>query len=671
MERRAVPRLLVEASGDEEGQCFMDDIDLQYKRPRREVIGVIGVVSVFTLILVALAVSSVSHRGSVSRVVPKWTTEFDETQNHRHCHTATLGESCYTDVKWAMTTGIINHPEWYQVSCSWLKSTDSFEEFQACVYRINQTSCPLPCNPKSAHSDKPQSHMNDQADPCHIATEGEACYDTVLEAMALDIDQYKARFPGLPDDASFEAIQAALHADSVHSKCPRPCSCHTVVASERCHQHVLWAMKEGIRLRPSWYIGVTVNSSFEEVQAYLHKDAKGTCPLPCSAVTVDSVRGAATHHVVKTGLPKHGSTTGRVETSEAHCHPPVVSEKCNENVMYAMRQGLFAHPEWYPGLNTFSSFEEFQAILHQKHPVLTCPRPCPCATAKKGDKCYANVKWVLHEGIPRHPEWYPDLTERSRWETVQLRLHEDANTTCQTPCTPKVWGKPSLFCFAVFRSAGYELDLVKSQVNKGVGIFSCDEFAVLSDKELKVTDVINTLIIPPCEKVGTSKDGTAANTLVFIQAWSVIWKDTRYKAHDWVIKADPDAVVIVDRLRRHLAPYTGQNVFIKNCMKFTGPGWPMMFGSLEAFSHDAIEAYFKGADRCQTELQWEAWGEDLFMGNCLSMLGTKSVFDGGIIGDNVCKGANCADGTTAVYHPFKSTESWFKCYNEALSTVFK
>lgn len=344
---------------------------------------------------------------------------------------------------------------------------------------------------------------------------------------------------------------------------------------------------------------------------------------------------------------------------------------CYDKVLFAMNTGIYEHPEWYPGLSPLSNLEEFQMHLYNEHPEFECPKPCSCQTAKKGDRCYENVRWVLSQGIPRHPSWYPGLSEKSRWEVVQKRLHEDENTTCGIPCTPKLWGRPSLFCFAVFRSAGYELELVQSQVEKGVGIFACDEFSVLSDKVLRVTDSVDTLIIPPCEKVGVSKDGTAANTLIFMQAWTVIHKDARYKAHDWVIKADPDAVLITDRLRRRLEPHTGLNVFIKNCMKYTGPGWPMMFGSTEAFSVSAIETYFKGSDKCRKELEWEAWGEDLFMGNCLSMLGSKSKFDGHLIGDNVCKGANCADGITAVYHPFKSPKAWFNCYETALMAVFK
>jgi len=64
-------------------------------------------------------------------------------------------------------------------------------------------------------------------------------------------------------------------------------------------------------------------------------------------------------------------------------------------------------------------------------------------------------------------------------------------------------------------------------------------------------------------------------------------------------------------------------------------------------------------------LEWHAWGEDLFMGQCLKLLGAGHDFDGTLIGDNVCKGADCSDGVSASYHPFKSVDSWFKCFNQA------
>lgn len=348
------------------------------------------------------------------------------------------------------------------------------------------------------------------------------------------------------------------------------------------------------------------------------------------------------------------------------CHTTLPGESCYRDVDFALSRGIFEHPGWYPGLNPRSTLEDFQGILAE-NPKLKCPRPCPCRTAQPGSACHDSIKWVLREGLAKNPAWYVGLNFYSRFEAVQARLHEDKGSTCDRPCTPRRWGNPSLFCWAIFRSTGYELELVRSQAARAVGIFECDEFASLSDAALDLGRGISTILIPPCEHVGTSKDGTAANTLIFMTAWWTLYHDVRWRSHNWIIKADPDAVLLPNRLRDHLRPHTGRAVFVKNCGKWPGPGWPMMFGSLEAFSREAMEIYYNGAETCKRDLQWQAWGEDLFMGSCMERLGVVGVADTTIIGDNVCTGANCFDGVAAAYHPFKSAAAWFRCRSQALS----
>jgi len=239
---------------------------------------------------------------------------------------------------------------------------------------------------------------------------------------------------------------------------------------------------------------------------------------------------------------------------------------------------------------------------------------------------------------------------------------------CHTPCQAREWSSPSLFCFAVVRTASYEPALIKAQLTKKAGIFACAEFLVLSDSVLNLGPgpggTVQTVPIGSLQ-VGISKDGTAANTEVFMRAWNAVHEDCRYRAHEWTIKADPDAVILPDRLRDKLAPHTGPPLYVKNCAKNQGPGWPMMFGSLEALSRAAVEAYFTGAQRCRNELGWQSWGEDVFMAMCLDHLGVGNIFDVSISGDNVCTGANCADGWHGSYHPFKDPGSWFSCWGQA------
>jgi len=624
----------------------------------------------------------------------------------QHCHTAVEGETCYIDVRWAMDEGMVGHPEWYETVCPFVKPTSEFEQFQACIYKINHTKCALPCNPASAlNQSQVEIHMEagvviDEEHPCHIAEKGDDCYASVIDAMTNGILEHAEKYPGLTSTSTFEEFQVALFNDPASTCCPRPCECHTAGEGDTCWEHVIWAQQKGIPDKPDWYAGLSNDSRFEAVQAFLYKSGKGTCSLPCAAVDLSQIEAAeaantkalrggagddAAAEALAEALQKIGSeeedTLGKAggrkedeqaeeEEEEGECAAAVPGTTCYKDIVYGMGDGIRKNAAWYPELNKFSTFEDFQTVIHHKNmPGHTCPKPCACRTAELGEECYEKVTWVLREGIPAHPDWYKGLNAKSRFQEVQARLMEDNKTTCKMPCTAPNWTSPSLFCFSVFRSEGYEVDLVKAQVDQGAGIFSCDEFVVLSDKELPITKQVRTLKIPPSDKVGISKDGTAANTLIFMKAWGVLWQDARWQAHDWVIKADPDAVVLVERLRSHLKPHTGKNVYMKNCQKYFGPGWPMMFGSLEALSTQALDTYYKGADRCRSDLEWQAWGEDLFMGRCLDMLGASSEFDGTLIGDNVCKGANCGDGVSAVYHPFKSAETWFQCYRQATEQV--
>jgi len=256
-------------------------------------------------------------------------------------------------------------------------------------------------------------------------------------------------------------------------------------------------------------------------------------------------------------------------------------------------------------------------------------------------------------------------------------------TTTSTTTTTTTWGTPSLFCYSVMMTTTYEFGLVKEQIRKGVGILGCDEYAFFSQDgvvELAKTPEGKLVSTIGFEKapVGWSKDGTAGNSLLFMHVWHAIHLDGRYAKVDWIIKADPDAVVLPERLRTHLkwhtasaansawqAPPNGQ--FLVNCNLHPGnPAFPMIFGSLEAYSSAGLTTYFKGFNRCKNELPWQIYGEDLFMNKCMKLLGVQEFDDFNIVGDKRCGGANCFDGNSAAYHDFKSIPAWFGCWNQAM-----
>jgi hypothetical protein len=228
------------------------------------------------------------------------------------------------------------------------------------------------------------------------------------------------------------------------------------------------------------------------------------------------------------------------------------------------------------------------------------------------------------------------------------------------------WQSPSLFCFSIIRPTGYEPEIMKAQLAKKAGIFACDEYAILSSGYVTIGEdffgPIKSLHFETAV-VGISKDGTAANTELFMNAWDAVNKDGRAWNHDWTLKVDPDAVLLPDRLRSHLIQHQGANVYVVNCDKPMMT--PMMFGSVEIFSFKAIQSFFNGFQNCKQGLPWQSWGEDYFMGNCLNSLGTVGLWDFSIVQDGVCKGVWCKAPGAAAFHPFKTVEGWMQCWAEA------
>jgi len=245
-------------------------------------------------------------------------------------------------------------------------------------------------------------------------------------------------------------------------------------------------------------------------------------------------------------------------------------------------------------------------------------------------------------------------------------LTTTATTTTRTTTTTYPGMSVTLFCWSLCR-VGYEMDIAKVQLQKHAGIFACNDQAVLSFSKMTLGDGphggVETLVVPSVP-VGRSKDGTAGNALQFMKAWDIIKADGRYSKFDWTIKVDPDAVILDDRLRIHLNPHTGGNVYVRNCDKPMSEG-TMMFGALEAISQKALITYYANTGRCEKEVPWQAWGEDLFMMRCLEHIGVGNVGDFGIIQDGVCKGVWCGSNTAAAFHPMKSVGAWESCWKQA------
>jgi len=223
------------------------------------------------------------------------------------------------------------------------------------------------------------------------------------------------------------------------------------------------------------------------------------------------------------------------------------------------------------------------------------------------------------------------------------------------------------------RPRSYEVELAAYQLSHSVGISLCDGYGFLNtDKGSQYIgddadgNPVKTTHVDFAE-ITTSVDGTAGNAELFINCWKVIMDLGDWNNFAWTIKLDPDAVIVADRVRAHLAPYGTKEMYVLNCNDFpSSPEFPMMYGSVEVLSHKAMVSFSSKLWVCLREQAYaiKIWGEDRFTKKCLDMLGVAAVPDFGLVGDGVCLGVDCGSGMAA-FHPFKTLDAWKQCWDKA------
>merc|ERR1711983_562777 len=258
------------------------------------------------------------------------------------------------------------------------------------------------------------------------------------------------------------------------------------------------------------------------------------------------------------------------------------------------------------------------------------------------------------------------------------------------------------YCFTVYTQdngnpmkhpgAQEELELLKEQYSKGVGVFACPGNAVFSDVEVnlganyptvKVTDSLNEFHV-----VKRKKTKTWVNTGMFKQVWKKIDEMGAWKGFEWVIKLDADAVFVPDRLRRTISEQlvSWSGVYIENCAE-VNQGF---FGNVEVISRDAFQALIDNLDSCGKDIDWASpkatpWGpigEDLLAQMCMDDHGVDKIQNFELTTDGACPSIkrkwghakdkkpfspDCANIRTPVMHPFKTVDQWFSCYDKTMA----
>jgi len=242
--------------------------------------------------------------------------------------------------------------------------------------------------------------------------------------------------------------------------------------------------------------------------------------------------------------------------------------------------------------------------------------------------------------------------------------------TCKKlgPRTPGNWTHPSFFCWLVTKSSGVEANLVKLQRFNKWGVFQCEEWAVFSDvvMDLGLGGQSTPIGDMTCQK---GPWGSWMNTMVFAKAWHSIYETGQYLNHDWIVKADPDAVFLLDRLKLNLASVPLSEAWAIHNNK---TGTPML-GPMEILNRVALDIYYannppslSGTDKAVCETPWMGTGgEDGYLSECMQILGVKTVYHKHILLN--WKPIKCTDPAYVTFHPAKTEADYRRCMKEIMA----
>jgi len=305
--------------------------------------------------------------------------------------------------------------------------------------------------------------------------------------------------------------------------------------------------------------------------------------------------------------------------------------------------------------------EDSSAVMQNLSlPFISGPAVCPSSTA--GPTAPATTTAAAVRSTPASSKTLQAAATTLAATTTTTTEPTTTTPRSTLPTTTTTEYQPSLFCFLMLMPTGYEPELVRAQVAKRAGVFSCDQHAAFSTAVIDLGGGVVTTKIGAESKKGSW--GSWLNTDNFLQAWDKILAEGRFRKSDWAVKADPDCVFFPDRLKLHLQMLfpggADDGFYIKNCPKSFG-----FMGSLEIISTNGVDAYAKHKDYCRKNMNAAGSGEDGFMQACLKYSGVVGKEDFSLLVDHYCGFGKCEGNTKNVaFHPFKDTNGWFQCWSQ-------
>jgi len=195
------------------------------------------------------------------------------------CRSVDEGDPCYEAVDWAMTVGILQHPEWYEGEGVTLTGDSSFDDFQQFLHDERQM-CPAPCRSSTTTVGNTGKGASTRAGTSLTSiTTSRSPRSTSSISSSTSSSTSSSSTNGSSSSSSSSSSRTTTAISDAGS------SCKTSVKGDDCYLSVVWAMEHGIKKHADWYPGLSGDSTFEDFQRVLHEKfpAMSRCSLPCSS----------------------------------------------------------------------------------------------------------------------------------------------------------------------------------------------------------------------------------------------------------------------------------------------------------------------------------------------------------------------------------------------------